>query len=156
MPTVTPTVDEQAQIDQLLKEFDPERHPKTAALMQILRDDYRDEIVGYMKKEMLRRVEFALAIKACLENLPPADLDDEITSRMVHELRSSLADAFIGALDSDLRSADMSPLFAEIHQLFRTGNWDGVVANLDDCISGPAHGLIKIDLIELGKAEATV
>jgi hypothetical protein len=140
MPTITPTPEEEAQIDRLVAEYDPMKHPSTAGLMGCLAEGQQIEIVTYMAGEMQRRVNIALAMKAVLDSCEQNPQGQEYRT-----LLRSFDEAQVEASLYPPPSPDKER-FDAFMTLFESPDWnDSIEAKFETLMSGPANGLLGIE-----------
>jgi hypothetical protein len=73
MPNVILTDEELQEVDQLLTEFDPERHPQTAPHLQALSDEDRKIVCTYVREVQRSILDLGIATRAVSIERKPQD-----------------------------------------------------------------------------------
>jgi hypothetical protein len=93
MPNIILTDEELQEIDRLLAEFDPERHPETAPLLKRLSDETRATLVTWVREAQRSALEVAIPMRGVLERAEAGGV-----APAQRESRTTMADGWINLL----------------------------------------------------------
>lgn len=129
--------EEQEQMSRLLTEHNPERHPSTAPILELLSPDARETIVNYISTAQFDTLNAATAVKFILDGV---ELNGWTESKdLLHYLHDVLL---------SVNGAGDNPYWSEYERVMHTLAHDSVGSiqeTLSNLITAPAMKLLEFE-----------
>jgi hypothetical protein len=149
MPNIVLTDEELQEVDRLLTEFDPERHPETVPLLKIVNDDIRQILCTWVRESQRTALDLGLALRAVVDSAKGSGLSSQTAGQTKPE--TTIADGWLFLLNAAHEVHPLAPEASKIINLFEDDAW----LKFMELVTAPASNFSRIDSLYESPAEAT-